>query len=197
MDYIEIAGTLVGLLYLYLEYKASIYLWFAGIIMPFIYVYVFYKAGLYADMGINIYYFFAGVYGWILWLKKPKEKEERPITHTPVQIILPLIIIFAVLFAGIAFLLIRFTDSTVPYGDAFITALSVIGMWMLAYKYVEQWLVWLVVDVACCALFMYKGLYPTMALYGLYAVIAVFGYLKWKKMMLNTNENENTSVAHP
>lgn len=188
MDYIEITGSLVGLLYLYLEYKASIYLWFAGIIMPFIYIYVFYKAGLYADMGINIYYLIAGLYGWFVWLKQPDKKQERLVTQTPSEIIFPLIIIFIVFFVAISFLLIRFTDSTVPYGDAFITALSVIGMWMLAYKYLEQWLVWLVVDVVCCILFIYKGLYPTTILYGLYAIIAVFGYLKWKKMILKTDE---------
>lgn len=188
MDYIEIAGALVGLLYLWLEYKASIYLWFAGIIMPLIYIYVFYVAGLYADMGINIYYLLAGIYGWIAWIKRPEEKAERSITHIPARIILPLIAIFALLFAAITFLLIRFTDSTVPVSDSFITALSIIAMWMLAYKYLEQWLVWIVVDIACCALSLYKGLYPTMALYGLYSIIAVFGYFKWKKMMHETEK---------
>jgi nicotinamide mononucleotide transporter len=185
MDYLEIIGTLVGLLYLYLEYKASIYLWFAGVVMPFIYIYVFYAAGLYADMGINIYYLLAGLYGLLMWMKKPEQKgEERFISSTPIKYYFPIIVTFAVLYAGISFLLIRFTDSTVPYADGFVTALSIIGMWMLAYKYIEQWLVWVVVDIACTVLYVYKGLYPTSILYGLYSVIAVFGYFKWKKMML-------------
>lgn len=192
MDYLEIIGTLIGLLYLYLEYKASIYLWFAGVVMPLIYIYVFYAAGLYADMGINIYYLLAGLYGLVMWMKKSdqKEGEERPISYTPVKYFLPIIIIFAILFVGIAFILTRYTDSTVPYADSFVTALSIIGMWLLAYKYIEQWLVWIVVDVACCALYLYKGLYPTTILYGLYSVIAVFGYFKWKKMMLYNALND-------
>lgn len=197
MDYIEIIGALIGLLYLYLEYKASIYLWFAGIIMPLVYIYVFYAAGLYADMTINIYYLLAGVYGWALWMRKSEQKgDERPISYLPKKHLIPVMIIFVALYATIVFLLMKFTDSTVPYGDGFVTALSVIAMWMLAYKYIEQWLVWMVVDVACCGLYIYKGLYPTTILYGLYAVIALFGYYKWKKMMHNNLNNEKLSLTN-
>lgn len=195
MDYLEIIGALVGLLYLYLEYRASIYLWMAGIVMPSIYIYVFYGAGLYADMGISVYYLLAALYGWIMWMKGRGAKKERRITHTPLRCVLPLCIVFTGLFAGIAYLLLRFTDSTVAYEDAFINALSIIAMWMLAYKYLEQWLVWIVVDIACCALYAYKGLYLTTVLYGLYTIIALFGYLKWKRMMLNTKGNEALSAV--
>lgn len=66
---------------------------------------------------------------------------------------------------------------------SFTTALSVVALWMLAHKYIEQWLVWIVIDVACCGIYVYKGLYFTAFLYGFYAVVAIFGYLKWKKMM--------------
>lgn len=68
MNFLEIFGTIVGLVYLWLEYRASIYLWIAGIIMPAIYIFVYYKAGLYADFGINIYYLIAAVYGWFFWM---------------------------------------------------------------------------------------------------------------------------------
>jgi len=86
--------------------------------------------------------------------------------------------------AGIGFEdVLFFTDSNVPWWDSFTTALSVIALWMLAHKYVEQWLVWIVIDVACCGIYVYKGLYFTAFLYGFYAVVAIFGYLKWKKMM--------------
>ena len=76
MNYLEIIGTIIGLLYLWLEYRASIYLWIAGIIMPAIYIFVYYKAGLYADFGINIYYLLAAVYGWIIW-KYGNKKQEK------------------------------------------------------------------------------------------------------------------------
>ena len=79
--------------------------------------------------------------------------------------------------------LIYLTDSVVPLFNGATAALSVVGMWMLARKYIEQWIVWIVVDILSAALYLYKGLEPTAVLYVLYAVIAIFGYRKWKKLM--------------
>lgn len=191
MNFLEIFGTIVGLFYLWLEYKASIYLWIAGIIMPAIYIFVYYNAGLYADFGINIYYLIAAIYGWFFWMWGQRKgntdnagaTKELPIVHTPVRYYLPLIAVFIVSFIGIAQILIRFTDSNVPWLDSFTTALSIVGMWMLARKYIEQWFAWIAVDIVCCGLYIYKDLYFTSVLYGLYSIIAIFGYFKWKKLM--------------
>lgn len=186
MNYLEIIGTLIGLLYLYLEYRASIYLWVAGIIMPAIYLFVYYDAGLYADVAINVYYLGAAVYGWVIWKSgKQSTQQELPITHAPIRTVLPLTVVFLLCFFAGGWMLEHWTDSTVPWWDSFTTALSIIGMWMLARKYVEQWIIWIGVDIVCCALYLYKDLYFTGALYGLYAVIAIFGFYKWKKMMNN------------
>lgn len=182
---LEIVGTLVGLVYLWLEYKASIWLWLASIVMPAIYIFVYYEAGLYADFGINIYYLGAAVYGWLVWKygHKSQELKELPITSMPKRSWLKAFIVFIVAQFGIALLLINYTDSNVPWWDAFTTALSVIGMWMLARKYLEQWWVWIVVDVVCVGLYIYKELFFTAGLYALYTVIAVFGWWNWKKLM--------------
>ena len=179
---LEIIGTLVGLLYLWLEYKASIYLWIAGIIMPAIYIFVYYNAGLYADFGINIYYLIAAIYGWFFWMWGHGEKKSLPIIHTPWKCYLPLFLVFIVSFVGIARILIEYTDSNVPWLDSFTTALSIVGMWMLARKYVEQWLVWLVVDLVTVGLYLYKDLPYTAGLYALYSALAVAGYLRWRKL---------------
>lgn len=191
MQAIEILGTIVGVIYLWLEYKASIYLWIASIIMPAIYLFVYYDAGLYADFGINIYYLLIAIYGWAAWRYGFKllgrndtiHNQELPITRTPRKMWLRIIGIYIVLQLAIVWTLIRFTDSTVPWSDAFTTALSVIGMWMLARKYIEQWWIWFVVDMVSVALYIYKDLYFTAALYALYAVIAIFGYRKWRELM--------------
>ena len=155
---LEIIGTLVGLLYLWLEYRASIYLWIAGIIMR-----------------------------RTILKRKASEAENRqqelPITRMPLRYLLPLVAVFAVTLAGIAWILINFTDSNVPWLDSFTTALSIVGMWMLARKYVEQWWAWIGVDAVSTGLYIYKGLDFTAALYGLYTIIAIFGYFKWKKMV--------------
>lgn len=183
MNYLEIVGTFVGLLYLWFEYKASIWLWPVSIIMPAIYIIVYYEAGLYADSGISVYYLLAGVYGWWVWLRHASGKREKPIACTPPKLFIPLFVILCVVFVLIGKFLEIYTDSTVPWWDSFTTALSIIAMWMLAHKYVEQWLVWLVVDVVSCGLYIYKELYFTSLLYGLYALIAFYGYLKWKQLM--------------
>jgi len=193
MEHLEIFGTIVGLVYLWLEYKASIYLWIASIIMPAIYIFVYYDAGLYADAGINVYYLLAAIYGWIFWTfgGKKNEKGKLPITHTPTRFILPLTLVFIVAFIIIAWILISFTDSSVPFLDSFTTALSIIGMWMLARKYVEQWLVWIGVDIVSSGLYVYKELNFTAALYALYTIIAIFGFLKWKRIMQSQTANIN------
>lgn len=184
MQTIEIIGALIGLLYLYLEYKANKWLWPVGVVMPVIYVWIFFQSKFYADMGVNIYYFFASIYGWMYWTRhKRQEDAELPVTHTPHRYSLPLTVAGVSLFAAIAFILVRYTDSPVPYGDSFTTALSILGMWLLARKHVEQWLFWFVVNVVSCGLYLWKGLYPTSVLFAIYSVISVFGYFKWKRMV--------------
>ena len=142
MQIIEILGTLVGLAYLWLEYRASIYLWIASIIMPAIYLVVYYNAGLYADFGINIYYLAIAIYGWAAWRFGFKlfgrndevQNQELPITRMPRKVWTVAALASCALTFIIAWVLNSFTDSTVPWADAFTTALSVVGMWMLARK---------------------------------------------------------------
>ena len=87
--------------------------------------------------------------------------------------------------AATYYILVTFTDSNVPMLDAFTNAVSFIGLWALARKYIEQWLFWIVVDIICTILYIYKGIPFKAGLYGLYVVIAILGWFKWKRMMLN------------
>lgn len=185
-NWIEILGVITGIIYLYQEVKASIYMWITGIIMPVISLFVYYEAGLYADFGINIYYCLASIYGIFAWKygkKEGAEEKELPISHTPAKVYWKLATNFIACFIGIALILKLCTDSTVPWWNSFTTALSIIGMWMLARKWIEQWWVWLVVDIASIALYAHQGIFLYAALYGLYTLIAIYGYYKWKKIM--------------
>ena len=193
-QYIEILGTAVGIVYLWQEYHASIHLWITSIIMPAIYLYVYYNAGLYADFGINIYYLVIALYGWLAWRYnfsirgRKSNGKELTISHIEKKRIPILAVLFLLLWVGITLILTNFTDSTVPLTDAFTTSLSIVGMYMLARKYVEQWCVWLVVDIVSSTLYVYKELYFTAALYAVYAIIAIFGYSKWKQMINYEND---------
>ena len=189
MASIEIIGAIISLLYLWLEYKAHKWLWPVGAITPLIYIYIFFAGKFYAVMGINIYYLFACIYGWYCWKRKDAGESGLQITRLPLHLVWKLFTFFAVLFAVIAWILICFTDSPVPYGDALIAALSIVAMWMLAHKYAEQWLVWLVVNMISAVLYFWQGLYPTGILYFIFAVVSVFGYLKWKEMAKEAGKN--------
>lgn len=184
---LDILSTVVGIVYIVLEYRASIWLWFASIIMPLIDIVLYLEAGLYADFGMAIYYAVAAVYGFIVWRygrkRGQKTAGEMPVTHYRRKLIIPSTAVFALAWIGIYGILVRFTDSDVPLTDSFVNALSIIGLWALARKYVEQWLIWIVVDVVCSVLYAYKGIPFKAMLYGAYAVIAVFGYVRWKRMM--------------
>ncbi len=191
---LEIIGTIVGLLYIWLEYRASVWLWLAGIVMPAIYTVVYFDARLYADAAINVYYLLAAFYGLGVWLwgrhkavpdgtasGEAEHSGQIGIRRYPKSRWLPTAFITIVLTGGIAWLL-GFTDSDVRWLDAATTAMSIVAMWMLAQKYAEQWLVWIAVDAVYVYLYAYKDLYPTAALYALYCLIAVFGYVKWLRL---------------
>lgn len=185
---LEILGFSVGLLYLWWEYHANPKVWLASVIMPAISMWIYYSKGLYADFCINIYYLVIAVYGFVIWTRggsgsTGKKKASLPIAHTPRWAWVVAIVGTLVLWRGIWWILVSFTDSTVPVADAFTTSLSIVGLWMLARKYAEQWLAWFVVDIVCCGLYLYKGLPFYCALYGIYTVIAIFGYRKWLRLM--------------
>lgn len=175
---LQIVGVALGLWYLWLEYRANIWLWLVGLVMPMVNGVLYAMSGLYADMGMNIYYILAGVYGWIVWNNKRPEKRVD-IGHTPRYAVLPLVAITIAVWGFIWWVLSSFTDSTVPVLDSLTTALSIVATWMLAQKYVEQWLVWLVVDAITVGLYIYKGIPITAGLYALYTLLAWAGYRRW------------------
>ena len=188
-QYLEIVGVIVGAIYLWLEYRASIYLWIASIIMPAIYLVVFYDAGLYADTAINIYYLIIAIYGWYAWKRGNPDNQELSITHISTRQAITMVALYVVMQVAISLVLIHLTDSDVPWFNGLTSALSIVGMWMLARKQIEQWIVWIVVDVLSAILYFSKDLDYTGALYILYAVVAVFGYRKWNQLLKQQNED--------
>lgn len=220
--WLDIVTTILGLIYLVLEYRASIALWVVGIVMPAMDIYLYWSHGLYGDAGMAVYYTLAAIYGYAVWkfgakwkrmLKRKASEaagsdkaldadgsdkavdvagsdkavdaaggssEELPITFFSRRLILRTLGFFLLAWAATYYVLVAYTNSTVPLLDAFTNALSFVGLWALARKYVEQWLFWIAVDVVCCYLYVVKGIPFKAGLYGLYVVIAVMGYIKWK-----------------
>ncbi len=179
---LQIVGTALGLWYLWLEYHANIWLWIVGAIMPMVHGLLYLSSGIYADAAMQLYYVLAGIYGLMVWRRRPKNKSEGKIVHTPLKWLPVLLVVYALLHFLLYFLLTEFTDSRVPFFDAMSTALSVVAMWMLSRRLVEQWLVWLVVDMISVGLYLYKQIPITAGLYTIYCILAVVGYLRWHKL---------------
>lgn len=183
----EIFGTIAGLIYILLAIKQNWVSWILAIISSTLFIFVFFVSKFYADMGLQVYYVLIGFYGLYFWLKGGKtnseEKSELPVSRTPRKLIIYLIVATVVIFVVIAFILKKFTDSAVPYWDSLTTAGSIVATWMLARKYLEQWIMWIVIDVISIALYIYKGLYPTIILFVAYTIMATVAYFTWKKDM--------------
>ncbi len=185
--WLDIVTTALGLAYILLEYKASVWMWLVGFMMQALGIVLYYQKGLYADCGMEFYYLAMTVYGYWRWIHGSKDNKELKIRHFPKKMILPWLGIIAAMWLVIYLILSNFTNSTVPVADSFTTALSIIGIWALAHKYLEQWFIWIAVDVVTCALYFYKDIPFKASLYALYVIIAVFGYRKWLRLMGQTS----------
>lgn len=180
----EILGFSIGILYLWWEYHANPKVWIASLVMPAISMWIYYSKGLYADFAINIYYLIIAVYGYLHWTRKgiKKKTPEIKITRITINTALGCLVSGCVLWWLIWWLL-GFTNSNVPIADAFTTAFSIVGLWMMARKIAEQWIIWLIVDLVCTALYYYKGIYFYSVLYLIYSVISIMGYKKWLSLI--------------
>ena len=181
--WLDILTTILGLAYILLEYKASLWMWLVGFLMQALGIVLYYQKGLYADCGMEFYYLSMTVYGYWRWVHGGKKSKELPIRPFPRRLILPWLALMAAIWGIIYWLLVTFTNSNVPLADSFTTALSLVGIWALAHKYLEQWLIRIAVDVVTCVLYFYKDIPFKASLYALYVIIAVFGFFKWKQLM--------------
>lgn len=179
----ELLGAILGLVYIVFSIRQNILTWPTGLLTSVLYVAVFYKSGFYADMGLQVYYVAISIYGWYFWLKGGKQQKNEPlqVQTTSIKLWLKLAAAFFLIYAIILFILLNFTDSTVPYMDTLTTALSVVATWMLARKLIEHWLIWIVVDLISLGLYVYKSLWPTVILFVVYTIMAFIGYFEWKK----------------
>ena len=187
--WLDIVTTVLGLAYILLEYRASIWMWAVGFAMQTLGIVLYYQKGLYADCGMEFYYLSMTVYGYWKWKTHP---QPLSVEGGGIKSLLPSLnkeklgvglLIIATIWAAIYWLLVTFTNSNVPLADSFTTALSIVGIWALAHKYLEQWFIWIVVDVVTSVLYFYKDIPFKASLYALYVIIAIFGYIKWRKMI--------------
>ena len=181
-NYIELFGTITGFIYIILSIKQAIWLWPVGFISSAVYIVVFFQSTLYADMGLQVYYLIISAYGWIHWKNDNKQDVQKlKILSINIKQWIIVTVLIGILGIFLYYPLLKYTNASNPLFDSFVTSGSIIATWMLARKILEQWLIWIVVDGASILLFIIKHLYPTAILFGVYTILAIIGYLKWKK----------------
>lgn len=190
---LEFIAVVFGLMSVWFAKQENILVFPTGIISVLIYVYICFGIKLYADAGINLFYFIMSVYGWYNWTRKT---EKPALRITACQLNDWLIAIFMLMASAAIILMLLFYykaddeaywATQVPYIDTMTTAIFIVGMWLMAFKKVENWIFWIIGDVVSVPLYAYKGLVFTSFQFLVFLVIAVLGYLAWRKKLVYGN----------
>lgn len=180
---LETVAVLFGIVSVYLSVRENIWSWPTGIVNVTLYIFVFFQARLYADMALQIVYIAISVYGWYEWLHGGRGRTELTVSRGTPRLAAVLTVLGVAAAALLGTLLSRYTNASLPYLDSTTTATSLIAQWMMAKKILENWIVWVAVDVVYVGMFLYKSLYLTAFLYAVFLVLATMGYMRWKKSL--------------
>jgi nicotinamide mononucleotide transporter len=184
---LESVAVVLGLLSVWFAKRDQIAVYPSGMLSTAIFVYILYQASLLGDMLINAYFFIVSIYGWYFWVRKKRQKTENPISRmNPLEKRMWFVFFMIILFfvAGIYILFDKWQDWSAPI-DCFTTALFFVGMWFMARKRLEHWIFWIVGDLISIPLYLYKGLGLTSFQYLIFTLIAIFGYIQWKRIYNN------------
>lgn len=178
-DFVEWFAIFSSLMYVFLATYGKASAWFFGALSAFTYAFFSFEKQLYIDSILQVFYLLLAIYGWVAWSKGGD--EELKLTQWQLKTHGLVLVSGSVLVGCVGYLFDSFTRQFNPYVDAFVAVFSVFATYMVTKKIVENWLYWIIIDAVCMYLFYSRGVYPSAGLYGLYTVIALFGYLRWKK----------------
>jgi nicotinamide mononucleotide transporter len=184
MNPIEIIAAVFGVVSVFLSVKQNIWSWPTAIINVGLYIIVFFESKLYADTGLQVVYVVLNAYGWYHWLYGGKNRTELPVSKTSARLgtLLGMLILAGT--AVIGTFLSRQTDAALPYVDAFTTSTSLVAQWMMTRKLLENWIIWVAVDVIYIGMYIYKSLYVTAVLYLIFLILSALGFVQWKRSLL-------------
>lgn len=185
---LEVIATLSGITCVYLQTKEKIAAWSFGILSVTISCYIFYHSKLYSDLLLHVVYIFLNIYGWYIWSTRGTEDVNAPILHLSRFGIMITAVTVIVLASGLGYFMGTFTDADLYYFDAFTTAGSLVAQYLLAKKYIQNWILWIIVDLVAIPVYLYKGLYFFSFLFGIYLIICIYGFVSWKKTLITVSE---------
>lgn len=200
MGIFEWTGLISGLLCVVLLIRKNIWTWPIGLVYSVVSLVVFYQAQLYSEFGLHIYYVGMNAYGWYFWSRpsthansERKKKSERSVTRIAPRTAVVLALLVLAGIPILAEIMQRTTDADLAYIDSAIAVLSFAAMWMSARKMLENWAVWLVVDVIATGVYLVKGIELYAVLYGVYIVMAVAGHLAWRAELVSAKEYQQAA----
>lgn len=181
MNTLEIVAVAFGIISVWLSTREHIASWPTAIVNVTLYFVIFQQAKLYAGMGLQVFYFALSCYGWYQWKFGGTNRTELRVSRATWRLAARLIPL-GLLGAGVlGFFLSRSTDAVLPWVDSAASATSLLAQWMMTRKLLENWLVWIAVDVVYVAMYVHQRLFPTAALYAVFLVLATKGYLDWRR----------------
>ena len=185
-NWLEATGLVSGLLCVLLLIRQNIWNWPIGLLYSLVSIVVFYRTRLYADLSLHVFYVMMNAYGWYYWgfAKRSSDVPEVPVTQTPFRVGVLLTIAVAASTAVLGWSFANYTNAAVPYWDSTTTTMSFAAMWMTARKHIENWIIWLVVDIVSTGIYLYKGLDMYALLYCVYIGMAFAGWWAWRQSML-------------
>ncbi len=179
---LEIIATLSGITCVILQTKEKIAAWAFGILSVSISAYIFYHSKLYSDLLLHVVYIFLNIYGWYIWSSRKRETAPSPILILSAQGKAASVFIIALLTLALGYLMGTYTDADLFYFDAFTTSGSLVAQYLLAKKYLQNWMIWIAVDLVAIPLYLYKSLYFFSFLFAVYLVICIYGFVSWRKV---------------
>lgn len=188
MEPLEATGLLSGLLCVVLLIRQNIWNWPIGLLYSLVSVVVFYRSRLYADLGLHVFYVGMNAYGWYYWLfaKPAATTPTLLVTNVAPRTALVLALVVAAATAVLGWILANRTNAALPYWDSATTTMSFAAMWMTARKQIENWIVWLIVDIVATGIYLVKGLELYAVLYLVYIGMAFVGWWAWHQSMRQT-----------
>ena len=178
---LELVAAVFGVVAVYLSTRENILSWPTALVNVGLYGIVFYHARLYADMGLQAVYFLLSLYGWYEWKFGGADRTSLRVSRAGLRLWALLGVIHVAVWVSLGLLLSRTTDAAIPWLDSFLTTGSLVAQWMMTRKILENWALWIALDLLYVPMFISRGLYATAALYAVFLVLAVLGWRDWKR----------------
>ncbi len=179
MQILEWIAAGLGLLNIMLLVWRSVWNYAFGIASVAIYIFVFFETRLYAESALQVFFVLAQVWGWYLWYKVGDDDGQVPVRWLDWPSRVVWTVATAAMSLNLGWALHRFTNAAMPYADSAIAGASVAAQILLGFRRIENWIIWILIDVAAVALYINRGLYPTAGLYGGMLVMSLFGLREW------------------